>query len=151
MKKLNLALLGLLLATPATSLIPHTGTTLAAPAKASDVKAIKAKGAATKPKDAPKKPSAAAIKGMKEMPAPASKGGKKTKDPTFLVHIDLRTTDYVDVYIDGSYRGTVGPWSDGYFYAISGATKVYCEAQDGRWWNFDITSYKGTYDLRLYP
>ena len=145
MKKPILALLGLLLALPVAS---HITSVQAAPAPA--VKTAKVKAAATKPKDAPKKPSAAAIKGMKTMPAPASKGGKKTKDPTFVAHIDNRTAHYVDVYIDNTFRGTVGPWGDGYYYAISGATKIYCENEDGGYWNDTVTQYSGTYNLRLY-
>ena len=45
------------------------------------------------------------------------------------VTIDNWTGYYLDIYIDGSYRGTVAPYDKRVTWAIPGSTKLYAEAQ----------------------
>ena len=107
----------------------------------------------TKPKGAPTKPSRAALQSLKPVPAPAAKGGKKTKAPTFGIHIDNRTAHYVDVYIDNTYRGTVGPWGDSYYYTESPTAAIYCESEDGgiACDHGQAKPSPGSYTIRIYP
>ncbi|MBX3148943.1 hypothetical protein KF728_02215 [Candidatus Obscuribacterales bacterium] len=60
--------------------------------------------------------------------APPSKGGAKTRSMWGGVVIDNRTGSYIDVYLDGTYTGTVGPWGDMYRDVVAGRTNVYCVA-----------------------
>jgi hypothetical protein len=50
--------------------------------------------------------------------------------------VDNWTGWYVKVYVDGSFRGSVGPFDDGTVYVGSGATTVYARA------DFTDGSYK---------
>jgi len=39
------------------------------------------------------------------------------------------TSWYIDIYIDGYYQGTIGPWEDRYTYTGTGTTKLYAKAE----------------------
>jgi hypothetical protein len=72
------------------------------------------------------------------------------------VHIDNRTGWYIQIYLDGDYRGVVGPMGDGYGAVISGPTRFYARAEfdDGsvRTWGPDqvYCPDDATYTLNLY-
>src|SRR6266849_922485 len=46
--------------------------------------------------------------------APPSKGGPRTRGYLSTVHVDNHTRWYIDIYLDGDFRGTVPPWGDLY-------------------------------------
>jgi len=72
------------------------------------------------------------------VPAPANKAPGRSKGASAVatVVLDNSTPWYIDIYIDGSYRGTMGPWGDSYAYALAGNTRLYARA------DFDNGSYK---------
>jgi len=61
---------------------------------------------------------------------------------------------YIDIYVDGSFRGTLGPWEDRVSWAIPGKTKLYGRADfdDGSWLYWGPIeaecSYEYTWNLR---
>jgi len=61
---------------------------------------------------------------------PVSRGGAACE-----VRFDNSTKLFIKVYIDGKYRGTIGPYDDAIGYAIPGETRVYARA------DFDDGSY----------
>ena len=151
MKKVLVALMGLMLMLPA-SVAPFLPSSTATTANAAPAKrkfSAKAKGAATRPKNAPKVP--ATLKMMSKKPAPPSKGGKKTKAVYFTVNVDSHVNRYVNVWVDDDYAGVVGPYGNLYETAVSGPTHVYCEDAYGNYWNFNIYATGGTYTVSLYP
>jgi hypothetical protein len=111
-----------------------------------DLKAQTARGDAQDPniKSGPPKANSA------NAPLPAESRGGCT------VHIDNRTGWYIQVYLDGDYRGVVGPFGDAYGAVISGPTNIYARAE------FDDNSVRtwgpqnvfcpdqGNYTLSLY-
>ena len=60
-------------------------------------------------------------------PAPPNKGGT-ARGAACTIHIDNRTPYYIRIYVDGDYKGQVGPWGDGITYAIAGPTRLYGKA-----------------------
>lgn len=50
--------------------------------------------------------------------------------------IDNNTGYYMDIYVDGEFRGTVNPWDERTTWAVPGRTKLYAKAV------FDDGSYK---------
>lgn len=72
----------------------------------------------------------------KEPPAPVKKGGEKSRGYSdCLVTVDSYTPWWIEVYIDGTYRGQVSPWGDGTVNALAGETRVYARAPGvGRSW-----------------
>lgn len=113
----------------------------------------KGRGAATA--DANIKTHRAANDPAASMPAPALKSGEKAATVGCVVHIDNRTTLNIDVYLDGDFRGTVGPWGDLYRTVICGGTRFYARADftDGSYssWGPNVESVLGTYTWRLSP
>ncbi len=89
------------------------------------------------------------------VPAPTSKGGEKTRGTTSIVHVDNRTNWYIDIYLDGSYCSTIGPWGDIYCYVGTGNTRMYGHADfvDGpaRTWGPTVDYVDGTYIWKLLP
>jgi hypothetical protein len=69
--------------------------------------------------------------------APPTKGGVRSAGGC-RVQFDNSTDLYIKVYVDGSFRGTMGPWDDSYVYVLPGITRVYARADytDGsfRYW-----------------
>jgi len=74
----------------------------------------------------------------KEPPAPAKKGGQKTRGTACYVNFDNYTPWYVEAFVDGTYRGTVAPWGDLDTVTGDGPTTIYARARftDGsmRYW-----------------
>jgi len=70
------------------------------------------------------------------MAAPEKKGGAKTRGGFLCeVRFDNRTAWFIKLYVDGNFKGTIGPWGDAVAYAFPGETRVYGRA------NFDDGSY----------
>ncbi len=67
---------------------------------------------------------------------PPAKGGTTRGGGGCRVEFDNSTAWYIKVYVDGIFRGTMGPWDDSYVYVIPGITKVYARAE------FDDGSYR---------
>jgi len=61
------------------------------------------------------------------MPAPASKGGAKTRGNTCYLFIDNRTAWKVQFYADGDYEELIAPWGDA-GYTFSGTHTLYARA-----------------------
>ncbi|PYO44523.1 MAG: hypothetical protein DMD29_00160 [Gemmatimonadetes bacterium] len=123
-----------------------------APATMMETHAAKSRGtgadANIKTESAPNKPDAS-------VPAPASKGGARTRGAVAVVHVDNRTTLYIKVYLDGSYSGTLSPWGDLYFSVDSGNRTLYARAdftdQTYTIWGPAVAYVDGTYTWRLWP
>jgi hypothetical protein len=65
----------------------------------------------------------------KGTPAPPKKGGAATRGYLDCwVTASNYTPWWIDVYIDGTYRGQLSPWGDGTVNAGSGATVIYGRA-----------------------
>jgi hypothetical protein len=52
--------------------------------------------------------------------APPTKGGKARGAGGCRVQFDNSTDLYIKVYVDGFFRGTMGPWDDSYVYVLPG-------------------------------
>lgn len=64
------------------------------------------------------------------IPAPPRKGGAKTRGaPVATLHVDNSTPLYVDIYVDGDYRGTLAPWGDWYADGQCNAYVLYAVAR----------------------
>lgn len=84
--------------------------------------------------------------------APASKGGAKTRGEAAAVVIDNRTQLYIDIYLDGNYKGTIAPYGDAYTYVLAGSTKFYARALVGGnyvTWGPAFDTVSGTYTWTL--
>lgn len=112
-----------------------------------DAKVKTAKGKGKDPKI--KTPRAMNKSSDKSSNAPPSKGGVKTRSIWGGVLIDNRTNLIVDIYLDGVYRGTVGPWGDMYREVVAGTTNVYCRAEydDG---SYDSWEYNAVVPRDIY-
>ena len=95
-------------------------------------------------------------KGTKSMSA--KKAGKESgevygKDYSDVV-IDNWTEYYIDVYINGKYRGTVAPWDKRVTWAIPGENTIYAKAvfKDGSYfyWGPRTTTTGYTYTWELH-
>lgn len=65
-----------------------------------------------------------------DIPPPANKSGTRgTGRMTCHIDLDNSTKHYIDIYIDGYYEGTMGPWDDAHVDAGSGATRIYARAE----------------------
>lgn len=123
--------------------------------KVVDAAAVKGRGAATAPDENIKTMRGANTPGA-NMAAPAAKGGPATRGgDACIVHVDNRTSLYIDIYLDRDYRGSVGPWGDSYRYVGCGETRLYARADftDGTdsTWGPVIADVDGTYTWRLHP
>ena len=123
-----------------------------APANMTETHAAKSRGtgadANIKTESAPNNPDAS-------VPAPANKGGPRTRGAAGIVHVDNRTSLYIKVYLDGSFCGTLPPWGDLYCSVGGGNTTVYARADytDGTYssWGPAVAYVDGTYTWRLWP
>jgi hypothetical protein len=62
--------------------------------------------------------------------APPEKGGPATRAiGVCAVHVDNATPWKIKSYVDGTYRGLVDSFGDGYTYTISGGTRLYARAE----------------------
>jgi hypothetical protein len=80
-------------------------------------------------KDAEKKGNPATRKNR-----PAAKGGDAKRAALPVFHIDNRTDQYIDIYLDGYFEGTVGPYGDMYRYVDVGSHRVYAQGDEGGEW-----------------
>jgi hypothetical protein len=65
----------------------------------------------------------------KDTPAPARKGGQKTRGMACYVNFDNYTPWFVEAFVDGTYRGTVAPWGDLDTVTGDGPTEIYARAR----------------------
>ncbi|MFH1197169.1 MAG: hypothetical protein V1720_15840 [bacterium] len=56
---------------------------------------------------------------------PYAKGGEKSRASNIKVIVENWTPYYVDIYNDGYYQGTIGPWDDSYFMDYGDAIELY--------------------------
>lgn len=61
-------------------------------------------------------------------PAPAAKGGEKTRGILCGVLLDNWTPWYVKFYVDGVHWGAAGPWGEVSGLAFAGGTRAYARA-----------------------
>ncbi|MGC9973181.1 MAG: hypothetical protein ABSE56_21605 [Bryobacteraceae bacterium] len=89
-----------------------------------------------------------------DIPAPPSKGGTARAEYC-QVHVDNRTNLIIKVFVDGTYRGLMGPWGDLYTYTLAGGTGLYARAdyEDGTYssWGPRVISCYGTETWTLHP
>lgn len=86
-----------------------------------------------------------------EMAAPEKKGGARTRGGGYCeVRLDNRSRWFVKVYVDGTFRGTMGPFGDSVAYTLPGETRVYARSDfdDGTfiyWGPTNYSCYSGQY------
>mgnify|MGYP003573930785 CR=1 FL=1 len=66
-----------------------------------------------------------------EVVVPKPDKDEKARADYCKVIVDNWTGFAIDVYVDGTYAGTVSAWSDGYTWAIEGKTQLYAESVGG--------------------
>jgi len=112
---------------------------LATPINSISQKATKkvAKTIEAKASDKPNEVVAALNKpgNIKDKPVEKSRGDVYGSNLSDIV-VDNYTGYYIDIYVDGSYRGTLAPWDKKVTWAIPGSTTLYAKAV------FDDGSYK---------
>lgn len=130
MVRSRLALVGLFAA------LALVGT--AAQAQVKDTVVEKASTARSRGADTNVKALRGANSATADVPAPANKapGRAKGAAAAYTLTLDNSTPWFIDIYIDGYYRGTMGPWADSWAYTATGSPRVYARA------DFDDGSYK---------
>jgi hypothetical protein len=128
---INTSLLAFVLAVAAAVTVARLGAQQAgaqpdAKGKAQD-KAQTARGAADKDPNVTNPPGA--NDPAKEPPAPASKGGQKSRGTSCFVTYDNYTPWHVEAFIDGSYCGTVSPFGELDCVTGDGWTTIYARAR----------------------
>jgi hypothetical protein len=122
-------------------------------AKVAENKAERSRGAGADPNV--KADRAPNHEGATAAPAPAAKGGERTRGGVSVVHVDNWTQWYIDVYMDGTFCGSMGPWGDTYCYVGSGNTTMYARAlfDDGTIlkWGPRVDYVDGAYTWKLNP
>jgi hypothetical protein len=99
----------------------------AATGKAVDKPSPKSRGAGPDPNI--KQDQNQAATNAQETPAPLPKSGQKQRGPTDCwVTAANESPWYVNVYVDGTYRGQVSPWGKGIVNARAGSTTLYGRA-----------------------
>jgi hypothetical protein len=154
---MNAKLSWLALATGAVLSLSLPGSALQAqqtpkPEKTAEAAAAKGRGAATAPDENIKTMRGTNTPGA-NIPLPAAKGGPATRGAACVVHIDNRTSLYIGIYLDGDYRGTVGPGGDTWHYVGCGETRLYARADfdDGTYsyWGPRVEDVDGTFHWHL--
>lgn len=129
---MKLKLSWLALAAGAVFSVPLPGSSLQAqtekPKKVIETAAVKGRGAAAADENI-KKPRPADDSSL--LPAPPSKGGAQTRGSACYVVIDNRSNLYADIYLDGTYRGTVDAYGDAWAYVGCGETRLYARTRSG--------------------
>jgi hypothetical protein len=144
---------GLLLAACTALLTALPAYAQQAPSKKAETAAARSRGAAGADENikAQRAPNAQGA----PVAAPASKGGERTRGNVSIVHLDNWTGYYIDLYIDGNYCATSGPWGDAYCYVPSGSVRMYGKAPftDGSFlsWGPRTEYVDGTFDWKLTP
>ena len=71
------------------------------------------------------------------------------------LHVDSRVNAYVNIYVDGDFRGTVSPGGDAYGYTGNGGTTLYGRAEftDGSTasWGPRVINCEGAYNWTIMP
>jgi hypothetical protein len=62
------------------------------------------------------------------IPAPAEKGGEKSRGGQCRVHFDNQTQWKIQIYVDGAYQGLLGPYADAYEWYGGTAGTLYGKA-----------------------
>jgi hypothetical protein len=89
------------------------------------------------------------------LPAPphkaeAREGERSRQVGMCTVIVDNWTGYAIDLFVDGTYRGTVSGYGEGYTYAISGATQLYARSAGGSlYWGPYTVSCISSYVWRL--
>jgi hypothetical protein len=149
------SLFALLLVAGAAFSLTSTALAQQAPQKKGETTAgAKSRGAATtdeniKKARGPNEANGAAV------PAPATKGGAGTRGSVSVVHLDNWTNYVIDLYVNGEFCATSGPWGDAYCLVTPGNAVLYGKATftDGSsiTWGPRATYVDGTYDWKLTP
>ena len=68
-------------------------------------------------------------------------------------HVDSRVDVSIRVYINGQYRGTIGPWGDIFpFVNCNGVTQLYAVSTCGRYsWSHSVFGDVGDYHWVIRP
>ncbi|HLZ44180.1 MAG TPA: hypothetical protein VKQ05_00705 [Gemmatimonadales bacterium] len=135
------------------ALVSTASAQAAAQAKGSTTPAARSRGTATD--ENIKKPRAANDPAAAAIPAPANKGGNQTRGAASVVHLDNWTNYYIDLYVNGEFCATSGPWGDAYCLVPSGSAVLYGKANftDGSslTWGPRAAYVDGNYDWKLTP
>jgi hypothetical protein len=126
-------------------------------AKAED-KSAKSRGVGEDPNIKEGKEQAAKNNPDNAPPAPPQKGGGKSRGPLDCwVTVDNWTPWWIDVYVDGKYRGQASPFGKGTVNAGAGGTNLYARADFSdatfRAWGprLFVCSSNGQFSWRLDP
>jgi hypothetical protein len=82
----------------------------------------------------------------KDKPVPKP---EKTRGEYCGIAFSNNTGYYVDVYVDGYYKGTLAPWEDGKVIVYSGYTSIYCKTTGGTYEWSDAGNCDGVYTFKL--
>ena len=93
---------------------------------------------------------------QKNNPAPEDKSRGNVYGPDYSdVVVDNWTGYYIDIYVNGNYRGSVSPWDKRVTWAIPGTNTLYAKAvfDDGSYlyWGPKVTYTGYQYTWRLNP
>jgi hypothetical protein len=83
-----------------------------------------------------------------------AQAGSKSRGIQGQLHVDSRVGTTINVYVDGRYVGTMGPFGDIYPYIGQTpweTTYLSARSVDGRTWNRAVSSAVGDYTWTLYP
>lgn len=83
------------------------------------------------------------------VPAPSSRGGDASRGAYCDIKFENWTGYYIDIYVDGTYQGTVSPWQDYYAYEYSGYKSIYCETVGGTYYWSDNGNCDGEYTFKM--
>ena len=72
-----------------------------------------------------------------------------TRDLYCGIDFENRTGHYVDQYVDGEYKGTLGPWAKGTVTIYSGYNSIYCitSGETIEWYSKGSCDFYFTYNL----
>lgn len=91
------------------------------------------------------------------IPVPPAKSGERARDAANPgngycdIVVDNWSGNYADIYVDGSWKGTVSPYGDGATWAVSGPTVLYAKADDGGTWGPYRVTCRDLYTWKLRP
>jgi hypothetical protein len=103
----------------------YSQTSKADKKKTIEVKATEGKGA--DPNVKKDKAKSNMVSQKNQTTPPATRGSVYGSDYCDVT-IDNWTSYILDIYVDGDYRGTIGPWDNRVTWAVPGRTKLYARA-----------------------
>ena len=86
---------------------------------------------------------------VKDMNPPANRGGDASRSAYCDIKFENWTGYYIDIYVDGTYEGTVSPWQDFYAYEYSGYKSIYCETIGGSYYWSDYGNCDGDFTFKM--